>query len=75
MGGAGEWSLTCMLRTFLLCPLAVSMRIYNDFEINGASGETFKVFVAIFTTIKVVIFEESFSRSFIHLEIEISWHT
>ena len=35
----------------------VSMPTYSNFQINGASGETFKVFVAIFTTIKVAIFK------------------
>ena len=33
--------------------MTLSMPIYSNFQINGASGETFKVFVAIFTTIKV----------------------
>ena len=62
-GGAGVRSHTCTLRTFLLWPLAFNMSIYSNFQINGASGEIFKVFVAIFTTIKVVIFFENFSRS------------
>ena len=56
VGGAGEWPHTCMLRAFLLCPLALSMPTYSNFQINGTLGETFKFFVDIFTTIKVVIF-------------------
>ena len=31
VGGAGEWSHTCTLGTFLLCPLALSMPTYSNF--------------------------------------------
>ena len=71
VGGAGGGHILVGWGHFLLCPLALSMPTYSNFQINGASGETFKVFVAIFTTIKDVIFEKSFSRSSIYLEIAI----
>ena len=43
---------------YLLCPLALSMPTYSNFQINGPSAETFKVFVVIFTTIKVAILKK-----------------
>ena len=33
VGVAGEWSPTCMLGTYLLCLLALSMLTYNNFQI------------------------------------------
>ena len=42
VGGAGEWTHTCTLGTFLLCALAISMTTYSNFQINGASVETLK---------------------------------
>ena len=44
VGGAGEWSHTCLLGTFLLCSLALSMLIYSNYQKNGASTETYEVF-------------------------------
>ena len=42
-------SHTSKLGTYLICPLTLSMLTsdYSNFQINVASGETFKVFVAI----------------------------
>ena len=42
----------------LVCRGHISMPTYSNFQINDASGETFKFFVAFFNTIKVVIFEK-----------------
>ena len=42
MGRAGAGRLASKLRMFLLWPLALSMPIYSNFQINGASGETLK---------------------------------
>ena len=55
VGWAGAAPPTYKLGKFLSWPLALSMSTYSNFQINGASGETFKVFVTIFTTIKVAI--------------------
>ena len=40
-GGGGAWSYSCTFGTFLLCPLALSMPTYSNFQINGASEEAF----------------------------------
>ena len=40
MGGAGGMSHTSKLGTYLLCPLALNMPTYSNFQINGATGET-----------------------------------
>ena len=42
VGGAVACPPTSKLGTFLLWPLALSMQIYSNFQINGASGETLK---------------------------------
>ena len=39
VGFAGAGPPTSKLGTFLLWPLALSMPIYSNFQINGASGE------------------------------------
>ena len=51
VGGAGEWSHTCTLGTFLLCPLAQSMPICINFKINGASEETKYLLKRLFCTV------------------------
>ena len=42
MGQAGAAPPTSKLEKFLSWPLALSMSIYSNFQINGASGETLK---------------------------------
>ena len=42
MGRAGAAPPTSKLGKFLSWPLALSMSIYSNFQINGASGETLK---------------------------------
>ena len=42
MGRTGTAPPTSKLGTFLSWPLALSMSIYSNFQINGASGETLK---------------------------------
>ena len=57
VGEAEGGSHTTKLENYFVVPLALRMPIYSNFQINGASGETFKVFEAIFTIIKVVRFK------------------
>ena len=40
MGGTGEDPTTCKLGTFFQIPLTLTMPISNNFQLNGASGET-----------------------------------
>ena len=42
VGQAGAAHPTSKLGTFLSWPLALSMSIYSNFQINGTSGETLK---------------------------------
>ena len=42
VGQAGAAPPTSKLEKFLSWPLALSMSIYSNFQINGASGETLK---------------------------------
>ena len=42
VGGTGAVPPTSKLEKFLSWPLALSMSIYSNFQINGASGETLK---------------------------------
>ena len=42
VGRAGAAPPTCELGKFLSWPLALSMSIYSNFQINGTSGETLK---------------------------------
>ena len=42
VGRTGTAPPTSKLGTFLSWPLALSMSIYSNFQINGASGETLK---------------------------------
>ena len=53
VGGAGEWTHTCTLVTYLLCPLALSIPTYSNFQINGASGETFFQKISTFIVVKI----------------------
>ena len=63
MGGPGGGLHTSKLGTFFLMTLTLSMPIDNKkFHWTGA-GECHMVFVAIFTSIEVVIFFEKFPRS------------
>ena len=45
VGGAGAGPPTCKTRTFFLIPLALTMPIINNFQLNGAPGETFKLWL------------------------------
>ena len=45
MGGAGVGPPICKLGTFYQIPLALTMPISNDFQSNGASGETANLWV------------------------------
>ena len=45
MGGTGEDQTTCKLGTFFQIPLAQTMSIGNNFQLNGASGEFTKLWV------------------------------
>ena len=47
VGRAGAAPPTYKLGKFLTWPLGLSMWTYSNFQINGASGETLKVFVAV----------------------------
>ena len=42
VGGTGVGPPTFKLGTFLLWPLALSLPIYSNFQVNGAYGETLK---------------------------------
>ena len=44
------------LGAFLLCSLSLCMLTYSNFQKNGASGETFKIFVTIFTKLREASF-------------------
>ena len=45
MGGSGEDPTTCKLGTFFQIPSTLTMPIGNNFQLNGALGETTKLWV------------------------------
>ena len=63
MGGAGDGSHTWKLWTFFLLPLTLRMSNHNKKIHRTQAEECRKVFVAIFTTIKVVIFPQLLSTN------------
>ena len=71
VGRAGAAPPTSNLGKFLSWPLALSMSIYSNFQINGASGETLKPPDPLFC------FKKRGSGGFrsIYLEIAINRHT
>ena len=60
---------------FLSWPLALSKPIYSNFQINGASEETFLENYNFYCSKNGYKNLKSFSRSSIYLEIAISRHT
>ena len=45
MGGTGEDPPTCKMGTLFQIPLALTMSKSNNFQLNGASGETPELWV------------------------------
>ena len=45
VGETGAGPPTCKMGTFFQIPLALTMPISNNFQLNGASGETLKLWV------------------------------
>ena len=75
MGGPGGVSHTSKLGAFFLMSLTLSIPIDGKKFHRTGPGECRKVFVAIFTSIEVVIFFETFPRSCPMKFFVVNWHT
>ena len=75
MGGVGVGSHVSKLGTFFLMSLTLRMPILGKKSHWTRAGECRKVFIAIFTSIEVVIFFETFHRSCPMIFFAENWHT
>ena len=75
VGGVGDGSHASKLGTYFLMPLTLHIPILGKKSNWTRAGECRKVFIAIFTSIEVVIFFETFHRSCPMIFFAENWHT